>query len=148
MPALIDPDTRLRESFLAAVAEFRADATHPVPWFITDIDPVALTDLAAFSAYVEHVLRERDEAAPRPAHFVPMTTLWWADGAEVLGRLAIRHRLTPPLEHSGGHIGYDVRPGARVQGSRDRDAGSGAPDSPVAWHCRGTPDLPGRQHWL
>jgi predicted acetyltransferase len=34
-------------------------------------------------------------------------------GAEYLGRLAIRHRLTEFLRRSGGHIGYDVRPTAR-----------------------------------
>ncbi|MFD8702811.1 GNAT family N-acetyltransferase [Kitasatospora sp. NPDC059648] len=33
-----------------------------------------------------------------------------------MGRLAIRHRLTPKLERVGGHIGYDVRPGARRRG--------------------------------
>jgi predicted acetyltransferase len=45
-----------------------------------------------------------------------MTTLSWVHDDEVLGRLAIRHRLTPALEAAGGHIGYDVRPGARRQG--------------------------------
>jgi predicted acetyltransferase len=30
-----------------------------------------------------------------------------------LGRIAIRHRLTPQLREVGGHIGYDVRPSAR-----------------------------------
>jgi predicted acetyltransferase len=116
MPALTDPDARFRRSFLAAAAEFRADASYPVPWYVADIDPLALTDAAAFGAYVHRVLRERDEATPRPAHFVPMTTLWWTEGNEVLGRLAIRHRLTPLLEQSGGHIGYDVRPSARRRG--------------------------------
>ena len=116
MPSLIDPDARLREPFLAAALEFRADTSYPVPWYITDIDPLALTDPDAFRGYVDRVLRERDEATPRPAHFVPMTTLWWAQGAQMLGRLAIRHRLTPLLEQSGGHIGYDVLPSARRQG--------------------------------
>jgi predicted acetyltransferase len=116
MPALIDPDAQLRQSFLAAAAEFRADAGYPVPWYVTDTDPLALTDATAFGAYVDRVLRERDETTPRPAHFVPMTTLWWAEGNETLGRLAIRHRLTPLLEQSGGHIGYDVRPSARRRG--------------------------------
>jgi predicted acetyltransferase len=47
---------------------------------------------------------------------VPSTTLWWVDGDEYLGRLAIRHRLTPRLTNLGGHIGYDVKPSARRQG--------------------------------
>jgi predicted acetyltransferase len=45
-----------------------------------------------------------------------MTTLWWVEDDRVLGRVAIRHRLTPALEKVGGHIGYDVRPSARGRG--------------------------------
>lgn len=115
MPALVDPTPGLRTSFLAAVAEFRADRDFPVPWFVQDVDPGALTDPAAFAAYVRRVLGERTQAGVR-AGFVPMTTLWWADGDRFLGRLAVRHRLTPELERFGGHIGYDVRPGARRLG--------------------------------
>ncbi|MGP9843061.1 GNAT family N-acetyltransferase [Brachybacterium sp. 107] len=37
-------------------------------------------------------------------------------GAEILGFLAIRHRLTTYLFDQGGHIGYSVRPSARRQG--------------------------------
>jgi predicted acetyltransferase len=113
---LIDPSTTLRTSFLAAIAEFRADRDFPTPWFVTDVEAQALTDAAGFAAYVARVLSERESAAGRAEWFVPMTTLWWVHGDEVLGRLAIRHRLTPALETAGGHIGYDVRPSARRQG--------------------------------
>jgi len=115
MPGFIDPAARLRTSFLAAVAEFRADGDYPVPWFIDDVDPPALDDPAAFGAYVARLLGERTETGCRDG-FVPATTLWWADGEQFLGRLTIRHRLTPALETIGGHIGYDVRPSARRQG--------------------------------
>jgi predicted acetyltransferase len=47
---------------------------------------------------------------------VPATTMWWADGHDYLGRITIRHRLTPSLLNVGGHIGYDVRPSARRRG--------------------------------
>ncbi|MFE0173287.1 GNAT family N-acetyltransferase [Streptomyces sp. NPDC059002] len=116
MPELIDPTPDLRTSFLAAVAEFRADRDYPTPWFVNDVDPPALTDATAFTAYVTRLLGEQDEAAGRAEWFVPMTTLWWVEGDQMLGRLAIRHRLTPALEKVGGHIGYDVRPSARRQG--------------------------------
>ncbi|MFI6928468.1 GNAT family N-acetyltransferase [Nonomuraea spiralis] len=115
LPGLVDPSERLRPSFLAAVAEFRADRDFPVPWFVQDVDPEALTGRAGFAAYVARLLGERTEAGVRDG-FVPMTTLWWADGERFLGRLAVRHRLTPALERLGGHIGYDVRPGARRRG--------------------------------
>lgn len=114
MPELIDPTVALRTSFLAAAAEFRGNP--PISWFVTDIDPAALTDAGAFAAYVARVLGEREEETARAAGFVPMTTLWWAQDGEVLGRIAIRHRLTPALERVGGHIGYDVRPSARRRG--------------------------------
>ncbi|MFE0462916.1 GNAT family N-acetyltransferase [Kitasatospora sp. NPDC058965] len=116
MPELIDPTVRLRPSFLAAVAEFHADREQGVPWFVTNVDPPALTDADAFAAYVARVLGERTEDGAVRNGFVPMTTLWWVEGEEMLGRLAIRHRLTPALERVGGHIGYDVRPGARRRG--------------------------------
>jgi GNAT superfamily N-acetyltransferase len=47
---------------------------------------------------------------------VPATTPWWMSGVDYLGRLAIRHRLTPLLLEVGGHIGYNVRPSARRRG--------------------------------
>jgi predicted acetyltransferase len=113
---LINPTTTLRASFLTAVAEFRADRDFPTPWFVTDVDQQALVDAAGFAAYVARVLSEREPSAARPEWFVPMTTLWWVHDNLMLGRLAIRHRLTPALESAGGHIGYDVRPSARRQG--------------------------------
>jgi len=113
MPTLIDPTPRLRSSFLAAVAEFHADRDYGTPWFVKDISDAELRDESGFAAYVTRLLTERSEAIPG---FVPQTTLWWAEGDAVLGRIALRHRLTPSLERVGGHIGYAVRPGARRRG--------------------------------
>jgi predicted acetyltransferase len=62
------------------------------------------------------VVDQAREDAPRPAWMVPSTTLWWVDGTDYLGRISIRHRLTPTLLEWGGHIGYDVRPSARRRG--------------------------------
>ncbi|MEU6716583.1 GNAT family N-acetyltransferase [Nonomuraea sp. NPDC046802] len=115
MPEFIDPTVRVRASFLTAMAEFRANRDYPTSWFVDDVDPPALTDPQAFAAYVTRVLGERTQSGVRSG-YVPMTTLWWADGERFLGRLAIRHQLTPALEELGGHIGYDVRPSARRRG--------------------------------
>ena len=68
-----------------------------------------------FAAYVDIVVRDREEDAPRNPGRVPCTTLWRVDGRAYLGRIAIRHRLTPALRETGWHIGYDVR---RAAGSR------------------------------
>ena len=56
------------------------------------------------------------EETPRKPGWVPQTTLWWVDGAEYLGRVGIRTRLTPALRERGGNIGYDIRPTARRRG--------------------------------
>ncbi|MGW1169701.1 GNAT family N-acetyltransferase [Streptomyces sp. NPDC002550] len=98
------------------MSEFHDDHGFPTPWFIDDVDPLALTETAAFAAYVTRVLSERDETAGRADWFVPMTTLWWLEGDQMLGSPAIRHWLTPLLEKADGHIGYDIRPSARRQG--------------------------------
>jgi predicted acetyltransferase len=70
----------------------------------------------AFGRFVSTVRANRLEETPRPAGYVPGTELWWVDGDEYLGRIGIRHRLTPTLLEVGGHIGYDVRPSARRRG--------------------------------
>jgi predicted acetyltransferase len=73
-------------------------------------------DPGAFAAFVEAVRADAEEDTPRPAGHVPCTTLWWVDGDDYLGRIAIRHRLTDFLREVGGHIGYDVRPTRRREG--------------------------------
>lgn len=69
-----------------------------------------------FGRFVDAVRAERLEETPRPDGYVPDTELWWVEGDEFLGRIGIRHRLTPMLLEMGGHIGYDVRPSARRRG--------------------------------
>lgn len=69
-----------------------------------------------FAKYVADLRAAALEESPRPAGHVPSTTLWYVEGADYLGRLAIRHRLTEFLLEEGGHIGYDVRPTARRKG--------------------------------
>ena len=69
-----------------------------------------------FAAFVEWLLAQAIETTPRAPGMVPATELWWVEGNEFLGRLSIRHRLTPTLLEAGGHIGYDVRPSARRRG--------------------------------
>jgi predicted acetyltransferase len=121
MPELSTPVERVHDSFLAAMAEFQAEGRG---------DPADATMIgfeirefgsrwdapAAFAGYVDALRSQALEDTPRPAGFVPSTTLWWVDGDRYLGRLAIRHRLTPNLLELGGHIGYDVRPTARRRG--------------------------------
>ena len=121
MPALVEPAVRFRPSFAAAMAEFRAEGRGArgnrsvIDRYVRDHSSEFESD-DAFGRFVDAVRAERLEETPRPDGFVPDTELWWVDGDEFLGRIAIRHRLTPNLLEVGGHIGYDVRPSARRRG--------------------------------
>lgn len=121
MAELVAPVARVHLSYLDAMAEFRAEGRGD----IGDDSMVGreirdhLPDLGTADGFARFVTGLRDQAredAPRPEGYVPATTLWWVDGDWYLGRLAIRHRLTPQLREVGGHIGYDVRPSARRRG--------------------------------
>jgi predicted acetyltransferase len=121
MPELILPEVRVHASFLAAMDEFRAEG-RAVP---TDNSMVSRDlrryggtwrDPEVFARYVAEVRADALESTPRPDGYVPATTFWYVDGDEYIGRLAIRHRLTPTLLELGGHIGYDVKRSARRQG--------------------------------
>lgn len=120
MLELIIPDTGVHDSFLEAMAEFRAEGRGgPAD------DTMVGSEIRAFSAswsapegFAAFVAALRAQAAGEhlPEGHVPSTTLWWADGNNYLGRIAIRHRLTAKLLEIGGHVGYDVRPSARRRG--------------------------------
>lgn len=121
MPSLITATPRVRESFLAAMREFEDEGRGGVgddSMLGEDLrgrSPQWMT-VGGFADYVRDVVAEALEDSPRRPGWVPCTTLWHVDGEEYLGRLALRHRLTPHLRERGGHIGYDVRRSARRQG--------------------------------
>ena len=75
-----------------------------------------LTDLATFAEFCAFTRSLDDPATPRPAGWVTGTYLWIVDDDEVVGRISLRHTLTPWLLEVGGHIGYAVRPSARRRG--------------------------------
>jgi predicted acetyltransferase len=126
VPELMSPTPDVHRSFLDALTEHQAEGAH------LDLDRVRLADaeefgryVAALTADVEHpgesdryILATGHEPAdpPQTEGYVPQSTLWWVDGAEYLGRIAIRHRLNDALRRHGGHIGYEVRPSARRRG--------------------------------
>lgn len=121
MAEFTEPRVGVHVSFLAAMAELRAEGRGEAgddTMIGREIRSYGdrWSEPAAFCEYVGRLRADALEETPRPAGFVPATTLWWVSGDEYLGRLAIRHRLTPRLHGVGGHIGYDVRPSARRQG--------------------------------
>ena len=108
----------VRESFLAAMAEFAAEmARRPRRLHhdrVRDPDPrrnVGGTDEGFRVRTISAPERSRRRNGRKVG--VPRTTWWWLGNDGYLGRIALRHRLTERLIREGGHIGYDVRPAAR-----------------------------------
>jgi predicted acetyltransferase len=122
MAELILPGARVHLSFLTAMKEFQAegrggaDDSHSMLGREIQLWGGRWEDPAVFAEYTAWLRADARENSSRPPGFVPATSMWWADGDEYLGRITIRHRLTPSLLNIGGHIGYDVRPSARRQG--------------------------------
>jgi predicted acetyltransferase len=105
VPTLVLPTVELEASWRAAAAEPDATARDGFHTVVTD-----------FCAYVASLLADVEESSPRPDGWVPCSRWWWVDDDTYLGRISVRHRLTPFLLEAGGHIGYDVRPSARRHG--------------------------------
>jgi predicted acetyltransferase len=121
MPALITPDPRVHRSFLAAIDEFVAEGRGREGDRTMLGEEIRLyggswAQPESFAAYAGAQAAAALEEAPRPPGFVPVTNLWWVEGDDFLGRLAIRHRLTPMLRETGGHIGYVMRASVRRRG--------------------------------
>ncbi len=122
MAELSLPTMRVRRSFLAAMAEFRGEGRGSagdetmIGDEIRQLGHWSSSTPDGFTRHLEWLLAQAREDSPRPEGHVPSTTLWWVEGEEYVGRIAVRHRLTPRLREVGGHIGYDVRPSARRRG--------------------------------
>jgi predicted acetyltransferase len=130
MPELVAPHVRFHRSFVEAVDEILASSDDDHYAGLTVIPPVGdfpgefytpeqLRRPETFETYVERMAGV-DESSWLPPGIVPATFRWWVDGDVYLGRLSIRHSLTPWLLDYGGHIGYVVRPSARNQGHATR----------------------------
>ncbi|MCL2780310.1 MAG: GNAT family N-acetyltransferase [Actinomycetia bacterium] len=121
MPQLSPPTAAVHHSFLAAMAEFAAEGRGgPRDDSVLGDEmrrfAATWTTRDGFAAFVAALRADSLDTTPRPPGFVPATTYWWIDGEEYLARIVVRHRLTPHLLATGGHIGYDVRPTARRRG--------------------------------
>lgn len=120
-PSLSAPTVGVHSSFLAGMAQFRAEGRGQ-----PDDDSMLGRQIRRYGGqwntregFADYVTALRVEAlpdTPRPEGIVPSTDLWWISGDTFLGRVSIRHALTDRLRDSGGHIGYDVVPSARCQG--------------------------------
>ena len=112
MPNLAEPTVLVRDSFVEAARDFRDESWLP--------DFPVEEAAADFGGYVHRVIaREHNRG-------VPVTTLWYTDGATYLGTVIVRHRLTPRTDSlRRAHRIPDCSPPPPA-GTRHRHAGSGA----------------------
>jgi predicted acetyltransferase len=133
---LSEPDPALQASYLAALEELTAEGNGhflamvhaPEPGYAgADFTLETLADPATFAAFCAREVSLARPDSPRPTGWVTGTYLWMVDdttaGPEVVGRISLRHELTPWLLEVGGHIGYAVRPSARRRGHATRALG-------------------------
>jgi len=122
MPQLVTPSLAQADSFRTGMAEFAAEGRGGP----TDTDTMLGRELREYGAgwhtdagllsFIESLRQAADPVIEPPNGWVHCSTFWWVDGPSYLASIRIRHRLTPQLEQTGGHIGYDVAPSARRQG--------------------------------
>ncbi|HRD61898.1 MAG TPA: GNAT family N-acetyltransferase, partial [Nocardioides sp.] len=112
-------------SWAVTITEFGSETIHGSGVWHGDGGPLDLT-AEGCAAFVAMVLAYGDPATELPADRVHCDYYWITDGQgqpggeEVVGFLALRHRLTAWLLEEGGHIGYAVRPSRRGQGHASR----------------------------
>jgi len=125
MPTLIPPTVAVHRSFLAAWDEFMAEderwmGARTIVEAEEEWSRQQLEDPAEFARMVEAIRSEADQGTRVASGLVHQTVLWYVEDDEWLGRLSVRHRLTPALLEVAGHITYGVRPSARRRGHATR----------------------------
>ena len=106
MLRLVEPTPLYKAAILDAVAEMQAIGE----W---DISP------EAFAARFDDMLREiaaAKDLATAPAGLLPYEDFWLMEADAWIGLLTLRTQLNEQFLHSGGHIGYVIRPTKRRSG--------------------------------
>lgn len=121
MTALVRPDTRFADSWIATVRDFdgTAEMNGAGHW---DVDVVVPTR-AGCADFVRAILAA--ESVGSDGTRVDGTYYWITDGddsapGEVIGFLNLRHQLNDFLLEEGGHVGYSIRPARRREGHAAR----------------------------
>ena len=109
MTRLVRPSAHLERSHASFVSEVIKRGEKLVPWVLAEVGD-------DFDAYVV-MLERQSQGIELPAGFVPSSTFWLLDSTdEIVAVSNLRHSLTEFLLSYGGHIGFGVRPSARLQG--------------------------------
>ena len=121
MPTLVIPRLSAAYSVRDAAREHADDAMDLYR------DALAAMSDDDLPGYVDELIADTREHSPRLPGHVPSTHLWWVDGDRFLGRLHLRHRLTPFLREAGGQVGYHVIPPERRRGQATAMLRAGLP---------------------
>ena len=132
MLRLSEPDPTLQPSYLEALRELTCEGNQHYLDLVFPPEPGlpgaeytlrTLADPDTFAEFCGYTVALAHPETPRPAGWVTGTYLWMVEGEpedRVVGRISLRHALTPWLLEVGGHIGYAVRPSARRRGYATR----------------------------
>lgn len=106
---LVRPTVELEDEYLSFYQEWKDSGEPMIPWVISK-EPKPFAEMVQW-------LHDNEHGVNLPEGWVPDSTYWLvADGRRIVGAVNIRHALTERLFHSGGHIGYGIRPGDRGRG--------------------------------
>jgi predicted acetyltransferase len=112
MLRLVLPSIKYKTSFLKALIEVKkAPKSFSHAFAGLDYNETKKN----FSAFCKK-LNDRRKGKNLPKGYVPDSFFWLVDGDTYMGRVSIRHYLTPNLRKIGGHIGYEIRPSKRGKG--------------------------------
>ena len=110
---LVEPSVEYKQSFIAAVQEYKEDTSHMTTRRYRELSISMLE--AEFPTFVENE-RSHTEGKNQPEGYVPQSEWWLVDEGDYIGHVGIRHQLNEHLRNIGGHIGYDIRPSKRGRG--------------------------------
>jgi predicted acetyltransferase len=106
MLRLVEPSPHYKAAILDAVAEMQAIGE----W---DISPDAFA--ARFDDMLAEIAAAKDPTTAPPG-VLPYEDFWLMEDDSWIGLLTVRLQLNEQFLHSGGHIGYVVRPSKRRKG--------------------------------
>ena len=98
---LVRPSPVHAGAYRAALAEFHAEGR------LLDVHP---------DGVLAHIQELRLSALYPGQYGVCESVYWGLVAGDFVGRVNLRHELTPELTAWGGHIGYEVRPSRRREG--------------------------------
>ncbi len=107
MPKLVLPNPKYKKSFLE---DFLRQNEMQNEYSLTGIAKRDVKD--KFPEFIRRLRLQSKGIFSEPGK-VPQTVYWLIDKNKFIGKLSIRHKLTPHLRKIGGHIGYYIRPDQR-----------------------------------